>query len=65
MLIFGKMSVGVVMITSGLRIRISNAMTTKVYGRSSAVRTIHMDAGSSRADRGYLGNARFVTVTTG
>jgi hypothetical protein len=41
-LIFGKMSVGVSRITNGLRIRISNPSSTKVYGRSSTIRTIHI-----------------------
>src|SRR5262249_816199 len=44
MLIAGKMSVGVRVITTGLAIRISSARTTKVYGRSRATRTIHIGA---------------------
>src|SRR3954447_18120190 len=42
MSMFGKMSVGVRRIASGVAIRMSSARTTKVYGRSSARRTIHM-----------------------
>jgi len=45
MLMVGKMSVGVRLITTGLAIRIRRARTMKVYGRSSAIRTIHMRAG--------------------
>ena len=40
-LMFGKMSVGVLMITTGLMIRIRSAMMMNVYGRSSANFTIH------------------------
>src|ERR1700750_1113681 len=36
----GKMSVGVLSAASGPTIRISNASTTKVYGRCKATRTI-------------------------
>src|SRR5262249_35755073 len=46
MLIAGKMSVGVRMITTGLTIRIRSARRTKVYGRSRATRTIHMGDGA-------------------
>jgi hypothetical protein len=42
MLMLGKMSVGVRRITTGLRMRMSRASTMKVYGRSSAIRTIHI-----------------------
>src|SRR5260370_1230385 len=42
MSMFGKMSVGVRWITIGARISSSSASTTKVYGRRSARRTIHM-----------------------
>src|SRR5271155_2025749 len=41
-LIFGKMSVGVRRMTMGPRIKSSRATTTKVYGRRSASRTIHI-----------------------
>ena len=40
---FGKMSVGVVRIDSTPPIAINMAMTTKVYGRRSAVRISHID----------------------
>src|ERR1700720_1372599 len=40
--IFGKMSVGVRSITSGLRTKISSAKTIKVYGRLRASLTIHI-----------------------
>src|ERR1700691_6472925 len=43
-LIFGKMSVGVRKIITALRIRMSKARTMNVYGRSSAIRTIHISA---------------------
>src|SRR5258708_34181236 len=39
---FGKMSVGVLRIITGLRSRISSASTMNVYGRSSATLIIHM-----------------------
>src|ERR1700722_15408583 len=42
MLIFGKISVGVGTIASVHRIRMRKTMTTKVKGRFSASRTIHM-----------------------
>src|SRR5579863_10332540 len=42
MSIFGKMSVGVREITSGLIKRIRSASTMKVYGRERAIRTIHI-----------------------
>src|SRR3984957_12987810 len=42
-LMFGKMSVGVRKITTGLKIRINRAKTMNVYGRSNAMRTIHME----------------------
>ena len=42
MLMFGKMSVGVRAIASGPTIRMSSASTTNVYGRRSAIRTIHI-----------------------
>src|SRR5258708_9126452 len=42
MSMLGKMSVGVRAIVSGPTIRISRASTTNVYGRLSAMRTIHM-----------------------
>ena len=41
-LIFGKISVGVRMIMTGLASRISSARTIKVYGRLSATLTIHI-----------------------
>ena len=41
MLMFGKMSVGVRRIVSGPTNRIRIARTTNVYGRFSAMRTIH------------------------
>src|SRR5258708_16549332 len=40
--IFGKISVGVRRIMTGLRTKISTARTMKVYGRSRATRTIHI-----------------------
>ncbi len=40
--IFGKMSVGVSIAASGPTIKINNAMTTNVYGRSNATRTIQV-----------------------
>src|SRR3984893_10781730 len=40
--IFGKISVGVRRIMTGLKTKISTARTMKVYGRSSATRTIHI-----------------------
>src|SRR5438067_112713 len=43
MLMLGKMSVGVREIASGPTKRIASAITTKVYGRVSAIRTIHME----------------------
>ena len=42
MLMFGKISVGVRKIMTGLRTKMSTARTMKVYGRSSATRTIHI-----------------------
>ncbi|PYT18496.1 MAG: hypothetical protein DMG59_04105 [Acidobacteria bacterium] len=45
MLTFGKMSVGVRKITSGLIKRINRANTMKVYGRLSAILTIHTSWG--------------------
>ncbi len=39
---FGKISVGVRKIMTGLRTKMSTARTMKVYGRSSATRTIHI-----------------------
>src|SRR5438034_5453702 len=42
MSISGKMSVGVRTTTTGVRSRISRAITTKVYGRRSAKATIHI-----------------------
>ena len=44
MLMVGKMSVGVRAMTMGLTIRIRRARTMKVYGRSRAIRTIHIPA---------------------
>src|SRR5262249_25053530 len=44
MSMLGKMSVGVRAIVSGPMPRIRSARTTKVYGLSSATRTIHIDA---------------------
>ena len=41
-LMFGKMSVGVRRMATGLMMRISRARTMNVYGRSSATRTIHI-----------------------
>src|ERR1700739_352945 len=40
--IFGKISVGVRRIMTGLKTKISTARTMKVYGRSRATRTIHI-----------------------
>ena len=42
MLIFGKISVGVRRITTGLKTKINMAKTMKVYGRSRATLTIHI-----------------------
>ena len=42
MLMFGKMSVGVRRMATGLAIRIKSASTMNVYGRLSATLTIHM-----------------------
>jgi hypothetical protein len=42
MSMLGKMSVGVRRMRTGLTIRMSRARTTNVYGRSSAILTIHM-----------------------
>ena len=42
MSIFGKISVGVREIITGLRTKMSTARTMKVYGRSRATRTIHI-----------------------
>src|ERR1700730_17177139 len=42
MLMLGKMSVGVRAIVSGPTMRMSRARTTNVYGRRSAIRTIHI-----------------------
>src|ERR1700692_2803254 len=42
MSMFGKISVGVRRIMTGLKTKISTARTMKVYGRSRATRTIHM-----------------------
>src|ERR1700722_3697134 len=42
MSIFGKTSVGVREITSGLTRRMSSASTMKVYGRAREIRTIHI-----------------------
>jgi hypothetical protein len=39
---FGKISVGVRRMTTGLRRRIRSARMINVYGRVSAIRTIHM-----------------------
>src|SRR5262249_17335524 len=39
---YGKMSTGIVVIEMPPRIATSSAITTKVYGRLSASRTIHM-----------------------
>src|SRR5712691_4665149 len=39
---FGKISVGVRKIMTGLRTKMSTARTMKVYGRSRATRTIHI-----------------------
>jgi len=50
MLIFGKMSVGVFRIATGLRIRISKARTMKVYGRSRAIFTIHISLPRNATD---------------
>src|SRR5258707_9391191 len=43
MLMFGKISVGVRTIASIPIMRISMAITTKVYGRRNASRTIHIE----------------------
>src|ERR1700730_10202266 len=48
MLMVGKMSVGVRAMTTGLTMRIRRARTMKVYGRSSAILTIHMAEASGR-----------------
>src|SRR5260370_34275977 len=42
MSMFGKISVGVLRMITGLRIRISSASTMEVYGRSRATLIIHM-----------------------
>ncbi len=42
MLIYGKMSIGMETIETTPRTAISSARTTKVYGRRSASRTIHI-----------------------
>src|SRR4051812_47513707 len=47
MLMLGKMSVGVREIITGLRMKMSSASTTKVYGRSRASLTIHMERAKS------------------
>jgi hypothetical protein len=41
-LILGKISVGVLKMTTGLRIRMSSAKTINVYGRFRAILTIHI-----------------------
>jgi hypothetical protein len=46
MLMFGKMSVGVRRADAAPKIRISNAMTRKVYGRRNAILTMPIMAGS-------------------
>src|ERR1700761_320707 len=43
MSILGKISVGVLEITTGARMNNINDRTTKVYGRRNARRTIHID----------------------
>src|SRR5262249_2018784 len=48
MLMEGKMSVGVRAMTTGLTMRIRSARTMNVYGRSRAIRTIHMTGYSTR-----------------
>jgi hypothetical protein len=53
----GKMSVGVRMITTGLSRRISRASTMKVYGRSRATFTIHIEESVL-----YGGNCRTMIV---
>ncbi len=40
---YGKMSVGMVMMALTPRMAINTATTTKVYGRRNANRTIHID----------------------
>src|SRR5437667_4186118 len=49
-LMFGKTSVGVRSITIGLRIRISSAITTNVYGLRRASATIHIGVKLSLID---------------
>src|SRR5882724_6756376 len=44
MLMLGKMSTGVRAIAKGPTIKMSRASTTNVYGRRSAIRTIHIDS---------------------
>src|SRR5882757_11035768 len=46
LLISGKMSVGVRNATTGVRMRISSAITTNVYGLRNARATIHIDDSS-------------------
>src|SRR2546426_237250 len=57
MSISGKMSVGVVTIAKTPRSTIASPMTTKVYGRRSASRTIHIEPGlpPSPGDAGEVG----------
>src|SRR5207245_10086007 len=47
MSMFGKTSLGVRAMVSGPIPRMSSARTTKVYGRWSATRTIHIDQASA------------------
>src|SRR6266853_6817454 len=53
MSMFGKMSVGVVKMTTGLRSRISSASTMKVYGRSRATLIIHMRRSFLNSSEGH------------
>src|SRR5262252_6104951 len=52
MLMEGKMSVGVRAMTTGLTMRIRSARTMNVYGRSRAIRTIHIGQYSTRVGVG-------------
>src|SRR5882757_2196520 len=55
MLISGKISVGVRRTTTGVRIRISSAITTNVYGLRSANATIHIDYSLGRPGETHPG----------
>src|SRR5437016_3449028 len=53
MSMFGKMSVGVRRMSTGLSNKMSTARTTNVYGRCSATLTIHMSYGCGGGRRGF------------